>query len=62
MNLNFCLLIFKLLPFVFFFILEFCQVHISKTILAIVKKFCGWLQLGVRRVYLVTICSSSSHV
>ena len=44
----------KLLPF-FIFILKFCQVHISKTILAMAMKFRGWLQLGVRRAYLFTI-------
>ena len=38
-------LIFQLLPFVFFFILEFCPEHISKTILARVMKFHGWIDL-----------------
>ena len=45
-------LIFQLLPFVFFhtwilffFILEFCLEHISKTILARVMKFHGWIDL-----------------
>ena len=37
-------LMFELLPFIFF-ILEFCQEHISKTILAMVMKFCGWIDL-----------------
>ena len=36
-------LIFELLPFIF--ILEFCSEHISKTILAMVMKFCGWIDL-----------------
>ena len=27
-------------------ILKFCQVHFSKTILAMVMKFRGWVQLG----------------
>ena len=36
-------LIFELLPFIF--ILEFCPEHISKTILAMVMKFCGWIDL-----------------
>ena len=40
------------------FILEFCRVHISKTKLAMAMKFRGWLQLGVRRAYLATICLS----
>ena len=35
-------LIFELMPFGFF-ILEFCPVHISKTILTMAMKFCGWL-------------------
>ena len=44
-------LIFELLPFVYFsylnfiFILEFCPEHISKTILAMVMKFCWWIDL-----------------
>ena len=38
-------LIFQLLPFVFFFILEFCLEHISKTILARVMKFHGRIDL-----------------
>ena len=42
----------------FIFILEFCPVHISKTILAMAMKFRGWLQLDVRRAYFATICSS----
>ena len=54
-------LIFELLPFVVFFILEFCTEHISKTILAMAMKFHGRLQLGVRRGYLATICRSCSH-
>ena len=29
----------------FIFILEFCPEHISKTRLAIVMKFCGWIDL-----------------
>ena len=29
----------------FIFILEFCPVHISKTILAMGMKFCGWIDL-----------------
>ena len=29
----------------FIFILEFCLEHISKTILAVVMKFCGWIDL-----------------
>ena len=29
----------------FIFILDFCPVHISKTILPIVMKFCGWIDL-----------------
>ena len=29
----------------FTFILEFCLVHISKTILAMVMKFCEWIDL-----------------
>ena len=29
----------------FIFILEFCLQHISKTILAMVVKFCGWIDL-----------------
>ena len=33
----------------FIFILEFCPEHISKTILAMVMKFFGWLQIGVIR-------------
>ena len=37
-------LIFELLPFAFF-ILEFCPEHISKTILARVMKFHGWIDL-----------------
>ena len=37
-------LIFELLPFVVF-ILEFCPEHISKTILARVMKFHGWIDL-----------------
>ena len=27
------------------FILEFCPVHISKTLQALVLKFCGWIDL-----------------
>ena len=38
--------------------LNFCLVHISKTILAMTMKFYGWLQLGVRQAYLATICRS----
>ena len=38
-------LIFQLLPFVFFFILEFCPEHISKTILARVMIFHEWIDL-----------------
>ena len=38
-------LIFELLPFVFFFILELCPEYISKTILAMFMKFCGWIDL-----------------
>ena len=56
MNLNSFLLNF--LSKLFFFLLEFCPVHISKTILAMAMKFRGRLQLGDRRVYLVTICRS----
>ena len=37
-------LIFELLH-LFIFILEFCPEHISKTILAMVMKFCGWIDL-----------------
>ena len=37
-------LVFELLPFVFF-ILKFCLVHISKTIKAMVMKFCRWIDL-----------------
>ena len=33
------------LIFELFFILEFCLEHISKTILAMVMKFCGWIDL-----------------
>ena len=29
----------------FIFILDFCPVHISKAILAMVMKFCGWIDL-----------------
>ena len=32
----------ELLPFVYFHI-EFCMVHISKTILVMAMKFCGWI-------------------
>ena len=39
-------------------VLKFCPVHISKAILAMAMKFRGWLQLGVRRAYLATICRS----
>ena len=37
-------LIFELLPFVYFHT-EFCLEHISKTILAMVMKFCEWIDL-----------------
>ena len=46
MNLNSCLLIFFSYCPLFIFILIFCPVHISKSILAMVMKFCGRLQLG----------------
>ena len=32
----------------FIFILEFCPEHISKTVLAMVMKFCGWIDLIMR--------------
>ena len=42
----FACLIFELLPFVvFFFILELCPELISKTVLAMVMKFCGLIDL-----------------
>ena len=41
-------LIFELLP-LSFFILEFCPEHISKTILARVMKFHGWIDLIKRK-------------
>ena len=46
MNHNSCLLFFffNYCP-LFIFILDFCLVHISKTILAMVMKFCGWIDL-----------------
>ena len=44
MNCNPCLLLLSYCPS-FTFILEFCPVHISKTILAVVMKFCGWIDL-----------------
>ena len=44
MKLTLACLIFELLPFVYF-PTEFCPEHISKTILAMVMKFCGWTDL-----------------
>ena len=37
-------LVFSYCP-LFIFILDFCPAHISKTILAMVMKFCGWIDL-----------------
>ena len=34
-----------IMALLFIFILEFCPEHISKTILAMVMKFCGWMDL-----------------
>ena len=45
MNHNTRLLNFLVIARFFFFILEFCPVHISKTILAMAMKFCGWIDL-----------------
>ena len=45
MNRNSCLLFFLSYCPLFTFILEFCLVHISKTILAMVMNFCGWIDL-----------------
>ena len=45
MNRNSCLLIILSYCPLFIFLLEFCPVHISKTILAMVMKFCGWIDL-----------------
>ena len=56
---------FELLPFVFFFKLEFYLVHISKTILAMAMKFCGWLQLRVSNLPLLffkSFCISKSAI
>ena len=39
-----CLIFFSYCP-LFIFILEFCPEHISKTILAMVIKFCWWIDL-----------------
>ena len=41
--LSYCPLSILILEFIF--ILEFCPVHISKTILAMVMKFCMWIDL-----------------
>ena len=45
MNCNSCLLNFLVIALCFIFILEFCPVHIYKTILAMGMKFCGWIDL-----------------
>ena len=45
MNRNSWLLIFFSYCLLFIFILHFCPEHISKTILAMVMKFCGWIDL-----------------
>ena len=45
MNHNSCLLFFFSDCPLFTFKLDFCPVHISKTIIAMVMKFCGWIDL-----------------
>ena len=56
MNLNSCLLNFLVIALCLFSYLNFAQFISPK--LAMVMKFHGWLQLGVRRAYLATICRS----
>ena len=60
MNVSCCLILSYCPSFIF--ILKFCVVHISKTLLAMAMKFCGWLQLGVRLVYLATVCPFCSLI
>ena len=47
MNHNSCLLFFFFFSdcHLFTFKLDFCPVHISKTIIAMVMKLCGWIDL-----------------
>ena len=47
MNHNSCFLFFIFLSDcpLFTFKLDFCPMHISKTIIAMVMKFCGWIDL-----------------